>query len=111
MTAADNLMSFEDFQKLTSEKQSEEIFKLLSMLRPFASEVSGLKNSVDAAKSRIADLEIGINIRPMRTFRVGAGSGSDENNPATMQQQMLLQQPSINDPTGSPQSNTPLLGE
>ena len=35
-----NLMSFEDFQRLPNDKQSEEIFKLLSMLSPFASEVS-----------------------------------------------------------------------
>ena len=34
-----SVMAFDDFRDLPSDKQSEEIFKLLSMLSPFASEV------------------------------------------------------------------------
>ena len=47
-----NLMTFEDFQRLPSDKQSEEIFKLLSMLSPFASEVSSLRSSMESALNR-----------------------------------------------------------
>jgi hypothetical protein len=52
-----NIMSFEDFQRLPSDKQSEEIFKLLSMLSPFASEVSSLRSSMESALNRISELE------------------------------------------------------
>merc|ERR1711884_818802 len=52
-----NLMSFEDFQRLPNDKQSEEIFKLLSMLSPFASEVSSLRSSMESAHNRISELE------------------------------------------------------
>ena len=55
--AASNTMTFEEFQRLPSEKQSEEIFKLLSMLSPFASEVSSLRSSMENALNRIAELE------------------------------------------------------
>jgi hypothetical protein len=54
---ASNIMTFEEFQKLPSEKQSEEIFKLLSMLSPFASEVSSLRSSMESALNRISELE------------------------------------------------------
>ena len=36
------VMPFDDFRELPSDKQSEEIFRLLSMLSPFASEVHQL---------------------------------------------------------------------
>ena len=52
-----NIMSFEDFQRLPSDKQSEEIFKLLAMLSPFASEVSSLRSSMESAVNRISELE------------------------------------------------------
>lgn len=52
-----NIMSFEDFQRLPGDKQSEEIFKLLSMLSPFASEVSSLRSSMESALNRISELE------------------------------------------------------
>ena len=55
--AASNVITFDEFQKLPSEKQSEEIFKLLSMLSPFASEVSSLRSSMESALNRIAELE------------------------------------------------------
>ena len=51
-----NLMTFEDFQRLPSDKQSEEIFKLLSMLSPFASEVSSLRSSMESALNRYFSL-------------------------------------------------------
>ena len=54
---ASNIMTFDEFQKLPSEKQSEEIFKLLSMLSPFASEVSSLRSSMESALNRISELE------------------------------------------------------
>ena len=54
---ASNIMTFDEFQKLPSEKQSEEIFKLLSMLSPFASEVSSLRSSMESALNRITELE------------------------------------------------------
>ena len=54
----ENLLTFEDFQRLPSDKQSEEIFKLLSMLTPFASEVSSLKSSVESCLNRIGELEM-----------------------------------------------------
>ena len=52
-----NIMSFDEFQQLPSDKQSEEIFKLLSMLSPFASEVSSLRSSMEGALNRISELE------------------------------------------------------
>ena len=61
-----NIMSFEDFQRLPSDKQSEEIFKLLAMLSPFASEVSSLRSSMESAVNRISELE---------TSRDTSGSG------------------------------------
>lgn len=52
-----SIMSYDEFQRLPSEKQSEEIFKLLSMLSPFASEVCSLRSSMESAINRITDLE------------------------------------------------------
>jgi hypothetical protein len=57
MPPAAPTMNFEDFQRLPSDKQSEEIFKLLSMLSPFASEVSSLRSSMESALNRICELE------------------------------------------------------
>ena len=51
-------MNFEDFQRLPSDKQSEEIFKLLSMLSPFASEVSSLRSSMESVLNRVSELEM-----------------------------------------------------
>lgn len=51
------IMSMDEFQQLPNDKQSEEIFRLLSMLSPFASEVSSLRSSMESALSRITDLE------------------------------------------------------
>ena len=51
------IMSMDEFQQLPSDKQSEEIFRLLSMLSPFASEVSSLRSSMESALNRISDLE------------------------------------------------------
>ncbi len=56
-TMPPTVMSFDEFRDLPSDKQSEEIFKLLSMLSPFASEVSSLKSSMEGALHRISDLE------------------------------------------------------
>ena len=50
-------MSIEDFRRLPSDKQSQEIFKLLSCLTPFASEVSSLRSSVESVISRLNKLE------------------------------------------------------
>ncbi len=52
------LMSFEDFQRLPSERQSEEIFRLLTLLTPFASEVTSLRSSVESCLNRLSDLEV-----------------------------------------------------
>ena len=49
----ETVLPVEDFQVLSGEQQSEEIFRLLSMLSPFAGEVSGLKTSIDTALTRI----------------------------------------------------------
>ena len=46
-------MSLDDFQALPSDRQSEEIFKLLSMLSPFASEVTSLRSSMENALNRL----------------------------------------------------------
>ena len=51
------IMSMDEFQQMPTDKQSEEIFRLLSMLSPFASEVSSLRSSMESALSRITDLE------------------------------------------------------
>ena len=59
-----NLMTFEDFQRLPSDKQSEEIFKLLSMLSPFASEVSSLRSSMESALNRYLLFEISYSDEP-----------------------------------------------
>ena len=53
----ETVLSVDDFQSLTGERQSEEIFKLLAMLSPFAGEVSNLKGSIDAALGRISELD------------------------------------------------------
>ena len=57
MAAAGRPMSFEEYQRLPSDKQSEEIFKLLSLLSPFADKVTSLQSSVENAIDRIKDLE------------------------------------------------------
>ena len=49
----DNVLPVEDFQSLSGDQQSEEIFRLLSLLSPFAGEVGGLKASIDTALARI----------------------------------------------------------
>ena len=49
----DNVLPVEDFQTLSGDQQSEEIFRLLSLLSPFAGEVGGLKASIDSALARI----------------------------------------------------------
>ena len=69
-----NIMSFEDFQRLPSDKQSEEIFKLLSMLSPFASEVSSLRSSMESALNRISELE-------SRTNHMASNNSSSQHNP------------------------------
>lgn len=53
------VLPVEDFQSLSGDQQSEEIFRLLSLLSPFAGEVTGLRTSVDTALTRISDLEPG----------------------------------------------------
>ena len=52
-----SVMSMDEFQQLAADKQSEEIFRLLSLLSPFASEVSSLRSSMDSMLSRVTDLE------------------------------------------------------
>ncbi len=52
------LMTVEDFQSLSAERRSEEIFRLLSQLSPFAGEVSALRKSLEAAIRRIDNLEL-----------------------------------------------------
>ena len=49
----DNVLPVDDFQTLSGDQQSEEIFRLLSLLSPFAGEVGGLKASIDNALARI----------------------------------------------------------
>ncbi len=53
----DAIPSIEDFQSLGGEKQTEEIFKLLALLSPFASEIANLKTSIDTALARIKELD------------------------------------------------------
>ncbi len=64
-----NVMTFDDFQRLPRDQQSEEIFKLLSMLTPFASEVSSLRSSVESCIHRLGELEQ----RQQQNFRVPTG--------------------------------------
>eukprot|EP00093_Oithona_nana_P002881 02881.XXX_36532_44873_1 [CDS] Oithona nana genome sequencing. len=89
-------MNFEDFQRLPSDKQSEEIFKLLSMLSPFASEVSSLRSSMESALNRISELEM---------------AKSSQNLPSQQQQHNThnpTRNAGPNDGPESPYSNTPL---
>ena len=84
------IMSMDDFQQLPSEKQSEEIFRLLSMLSPFASEVSSLRSSMESALSRITDLESRNNrnpgvIRSRPDAVVSGNPGMAARNPSTEQ--------------------------
>ena len=74
------LMGFEEFQKLPSDKQSEEIFKLLAMLTPFASEVSSLRGSVESALNRIGELEhmAQMGVRTPNHGKIWKGSGTDQ---------------------------------
>ena len=53
MDGGGGVMSLDDFQALPSDRQSEEIFKLLSMLSPFASEVTSLRSSMENALNRL----------------------------------------------------------
>jgi len=53
----DTVLSVEDFQSLPGDKQAEEIFKLLALLSPFASEISTLKGSIESALGRINELD------------------------------------------------------
>lgn len=91
------ILSFEDFQKLPHDKQSEEIFKLLAMLTPFASEVSSLRGSVESALNRIGELE--------QVNRMGLGLA------CTAAQGKIFKGSGnpYEDPEGSPRSGTPLL--
>ena len=73
-----NIMSFEDFQRLPSDKQSEEIFKLLAMLSPFASEVSSLRSSMESAVNRITELESRTNHMPISAAGSGAGDSREK---------------------------------
>ena len=43
----ETVLPVDDFQSLGGDQQSEEIFRLLSLLSPFAGEVTGLKTSID----------------------------------------------------------------
>ncbi len=52
------MMTFDDFQRLSHDRQSEEIFKLLSLLTPFASEVSSLRSSMDSCLNRLGEVEL-----------------------------------------------------
>lgn len=52
------LNSFDSFQQLPKEQQSAEVFKLLSMLVPFASEVSAIRSGVESVAERICQIEI-----------------------------------------------------
>ena len=52
---SDTVLPVESFQVLSGDQQTEEIFKLLSLLSPFAGEVSGLKTSIDSALCRIRE--------------------------------------------------------
>ena len=49
----ETVLPVDDFQSLGGDQQSEEIFRLLSLLSPFAGEVTGLKTSIDTALTRI----------------------------------------------------------
>lgn len=79
-----SIMSFHDFQRLPEDKQSEEIFKLLSMLSPFASEVSSLRSSMEATLGKISDLEArtsalpSVITNPVRNAGAGVVAKSDE---------------------------------
>ena len=50
--------SFDSFQGLPKEQQSAEVFKLLSMLVPFASEVSAIRSGMESVAERICQIEI-----------------------------------------------------
>ena len=52
---SESVLPVESFQVLSGDQQTEEIFKLLSLLSPFAGEVSGLKTSIDSALCRIRE--------------------------------------------------------
>ena len=53
----ETILSVEDFQGLAGDKQAEEIFKLLALLSPFATEISNLKRSIESALGRISELD------------------------------------------------------
>ncbi|XP_023325831.1 potassium voltage-gated channel protein Shab [Eurytemora carolleeae] len=53
----DSVISDEDFQSLSGDKQAEEIFKLLALLSPFATEISSMKNSIETALGRVSEID------------------------------------------------------
>ena len=53
----ETILSVEDFQSLAGDRQAEEIFKLLALLSPFATEISNLKGSIESALNRISELD------------------------------------------------------
>ena len=104
--AMDAILSVEDFQSLAGDKQAEEIFKLLALLSPFATEISGLKGSIESALSRIGELDGRNRYSANLSLKNGTGrhdyaGGEDHNELDTF----CLREPD------SPHSGTPLLPE
>jgi len=96
------ILSLEEFQSLAGEQQSEEIFRLLTLLSPFAGEVSGLKASIDAALGRIFEID-GQNAEE-EARAVGDCKANEADDPG------LLLLGVFKDPE-SPHSGSPLLPE
>ena len=103
----ESILSLDEFQKLPSERQSEEIFKLLALLSPFACEVSALKGNMDLALDKIVDMDAAN--RNSGVFAVKELTGKELAMPETIGSEAetfcLSRDPD------SPHSATPLLPE
>lgn len=102
------ILSLDDFQSLNGEQQCEEIFRLLALLSPFAGEVSGLKDSIEAALGRIG--EIDGRTRHSAVYIRGGGCGGREEEDEVEDERTGLMLGVLREPE-SPHSGSPLLPE
>ena len=102
----DSVISDEDFQSLSGDKQAEEIFKLLALISPFATEISSMKNSIETALGRVS--EIDARNRYSGSFMFKNNSARNDNSGLPDNNEMdsfCLREPD------SPHSGSPLLPE
>ena len=107
----DTILSVDEFHNLAGDKQAEEIFKLLALLSPFASEISSLKTNIESALGRISELDGrnhsgNFSLKPELAMTAGGSGAELGDEGADLADPFFLR-----DPDDSPHSGTPLLPE